>query len=471
MSQFCKVAHEFVMELDPTGELLPVSSVLNSPEFSPLYLVKRVEHSWPMSMWKPAKYFSTSLNLSMVLVDGDNFKIAQKETPLLTFSDCSHVDGSVTAEVPLGVVNTEALASHTNSRTVEKTCLEKVEVCPDELMKKLQNSKFDMNHWKLKDLKNQKVCVVVQSVRVKDEMKLIKASSSAGSLTVKPWKAIEVGVKVAGETTRELLFQKDTVLACKAYGLSISRSGDFCYASRPGERYLPTFVQGMYQTSLETYNLSCSTVQAALENELRGFSVLDQAERNEVLSLLSELLPYREALEELDSFVEAALWGDADGLSVDSLAVGVRQPVQRVLDYLEFSVPDRSSHAECSDPQPCSHKLFGPLMFLICMLKELSENTVNRIFGLDSEECKKQLDLVSTVLGQMEHTLRYRSDSNEIENYTEGSLSLVRELLASCGFNMCDEEPFLKFKDSSEQKPGLCALYATLWAINSLKTE
>lgn len=44
-------------------------------------------------------------------------------------------------------------------------------------------------------------------------------------------------------------------------------------------------------------------VQEALENELREFSVLDQAERNKVLSLLSELLPYREALEALDSFV------------------------------------------------------------------------------------------------------------------------------------------------------------------------
>ncbi|KAK6473126.1 hypothetical protein HHUSO_G27808 [Huso huso] len=457
------------MELDPTGELIPVSSVLNSNDFRPLYLVKRVEHQWPKSIWKKAKFFPTSVNLNMVLVDGDNFEIAQKETPLLTFNDCSHVDGSVTAKVPDGVVNAGAHASHTHSRTVETTCLEKVEVCPDKLMKKLQNSKFDMNHWGLKHLKNQNVCVVVQCVRVKNTMKLIKTSSSKGSLKVKPWKATKVEVKAEGGSTRELLFQKDTVLACKAYGLSVSSSGDFCYASPPGEKYLPTFVKGMYQTSLETYIRSRYMVQEALENELREFSVLDQAERNKVLSLLSELLPYREALEALDSFVEAALWGDADGVSVDSLAEGVRQPVQRVLDYLEFSVPNRSSHAECSDPQPCSHMLFGPLMFLICMLKELSENTVNRIFGLDSEECKKQLDLVSAVLGQMEETLMFTS--NWIENYTEGSLNLVRELLASCGFNMCDEEPYLKFADSSEQKPGLCALYATLWAISSLKTE
>lgn len=468
MSEFCKVAHEFAMELDPTGELLPVSGVMNSSDFRPLYLVKRVEHNWPMSMWKPTKFFPTSVNLNMVLVDGDNFKIAQKETPLITLSDCSHVDGSVTAEVPDGVVNAGAHASHSHSRTVETTCLEKVEVCPDELMKKLQKSKFDMNHWGLKHLKNQKVCVVVQCVRVKDEMKLIKTSSSKGSLKVKPWKATKMAVKAAGGGTRELLFQKDTVLACKAYGLSISSSGDFRYASRPGEKYLPTFVEDELQMQMCEVQ-SCYMVQAALENELREFSVLDQAERNEVLSLLSELLPYREALEALDSFVEAALWGDADRLSVDSLAEGVRQPVQRVLDYLEFSVPDRSSHAECSDPQPCSHKLFGPLMFLICMLKELSENTVNQIFGLDSEECTKQLYLVCAVLGQMEHTLM--CTSNWIENYTEGSLSLVRELLTSCGFNMCDEEPYLKFKDSSEQKPVLCALYAALWAISSLKTE
>ncbi|MGH0114813.1 UNVERIFIED_CONTAM: hypothetical protein FKN15_051612 [Acipenser sinensis] len=59
---------------------------------------------------------------------------------------------------------------------------------------------------------------------------------------------------------------------------------------------------------------SCYMVQAALENELREFSVLDQAERNEVLSLLSELLPYREALEALDSF--AALENELREFSV-----------------------------------------------------------------------------------------------------------------------------------------------------------
>ncbi|MGH0176922.1 UNVERIFIED_CONTAM: hypothetical protein FKN15_021441 [Acipenser sinensis] len=276
--------------------------------------------------------------------------------------------------------------------------------------------KFDMNHWGLKHLKNQKVCVVVQCVRVKDEMKLIKTSSSKGSLKVKPWKATKMAVKAAGGGTRELLFQKDTVLACKAYGLSISSSGDFCVLlqairslsqEEPGRLFrltdqpclqmavkaaggstrellfqkdtvLACKAYGLSISSSGDFLQSCYMVQAALENELREFSVLDQAERNEVLSLLSELLPYREALEALDSFVCA-------------------------------------------------------------------------------------------VLGQMEHTLM--CTSNWIENYTEGSLSLVRELLASCGFNMCDEEPYLKFKDSSEQKPVLCALYAALWAISSLKTE
>ncbi|MGH0125844.1 UNVERIFIED_CONTAM: hypothetical protein FKN15_074264 [Acipenser sinensis] len=333
-SSFSKVAQCFAQELDSTGQLLPVSGPLDSPKFLPLHLVQRVEKGW--YKFKKVQYHPTSVDLGMVLVDGDTSDIVQKVSPVGTgeLSSCAAV--AVNTDLKIPVVDAGAEASHTRTRSVESTDLEKVEVCPDSLVKKLENSKFNMNHWKMKALRNaSRVCVVIEAVRIRNKMKLMKDSSSKLSLMVKPSKLPEVGAKVEGQRNLKFAYEEGTVLACKAYELNISPKGEF--------------------PSVEINQGVVGYMQSAFSE----FINLERPARAELWTLLSELLLDREALTALDSFVDDALRGDAEKLSLDRVDEKLRHPVQDLLEYLGF-LPDGN----------CKHKLFGPVMSLIHVLDD-----------------------------------------------------------------------------------------------------
>ncbi|XP_051545588.1 uncharacterized protein LOC127435880 isoform X2 [Myxocyprinus asiaticus] len=443
MSSFSKVAQCYAQELDSTGQLLPVSGPLDSSKFLPLHLVQRVEKGW--FKYKKIQYHPTSVDLGMVLVDGDTSDIVQKVSPVGTgeLSSCTAV--AVNTDLKIPVLDAGAEASHTRTRSVESTDLEKVEVCPDSLVKKLENSKFNMNHWKMKALRNaSRVCVVIEAVRIRNKMKLMKDSSSKLSLMVKPSKLTEVGAKVEGQRNLKFAYEEGTVLACKAYELNISTKGEF---------------QDEVYFSRSAYEEINQGVVDYMQSAFSEFLNLEQPARAELWTLLSELLLDREALTALDSFVDDALQGDAEKLSLDRVDEKLRHPVQDLLDYLEF-FPDGN----------CNHKLFRPVMSLIHVLDELSDRTLNLISGLDKEAYRQQIELVTIVLRQADGSLSL-DNPDWTARYSKENLCLVRELLSDCGLNMCDEQPSLKFKLSSKQEPVLYAMYVVMTLTKFLKTE
>lgn len=459
MSSFSKVAQCYAQELDSTGQLLPVSGSLDSPKFLPLHLVQRVEKGW--FKFKKVQYYPTSVDLGMVLVDGDTSDIVQKVSPVGTgeLSSCTAV--AVNTDLKIPVVDAGAEASHTRTRSVESTDLEKVEVCPDSLVKKLENSKFNMNHWKMKALRNaSRVCVVVEAVRIRNKMMLMKNSSSKLSLMVKPSKLTEVGAKVEGQRNLKFVYEEGTVLACKAYELNISPKGEFRCASPPSESYpFPFITEDEVTFNRTAYSEINQSVVRYTQSAFSEFIDLERPARAELWTLLSELLLDREALTALDSFVDDALRGDAEKLSLDRVDEKLRRPIQDLLDYLGF-LPDGN----------CKHKLFRPLMTLIHVLDELSDRALSLISGLDKEANRQQIELVAMVLQQADGSLSLKNPDWTAQ-YSKESLCLVRELLSDCGLNMCDEKPSLKFKISSEQEPVLYAMYVVMTVIKFLKTE
>ncbi|XP_051541189.1 uncharacterized protein LOC127433373 [Myxocyprinus asiaticus] len=456
MSLFYKVARCYAQELDSTGQLLPVSGPLDSPKFLPLHLVKRVEKGW--YLFKKVQYHPISVDLGMVLVDGDTSDIVQKVSPVGTGELSSCIAVAVNADLKIPVLDAGAEASHTQTKSVESTHLEKVEICPDSLLKKLENSKFNMNHWKMKQLRNaSRVCVVVEAVRTRNRMKLIKDSSLKLSLT----KLTKVGANVEGKRNLKFVFEEGTVLACKAYELNISTKGEFRCASPPSERNPSPFitedeVSFMFQENIMSIN---KDVESYIQSEFTDLFDLERPARAELWTLLSELLLDREALTALDSFVDDALCGDAQKLSLDRVDEKLRQPIQDLLDYLGF-LPDGN----------CKLKLFEPVMTLIHVLDELSDRALSLISGLDIEAYRQQIDLMDIVLHQADGSM-IMINPDWTAQYSKESLCLVRELLSDCGLNMCDEQPSLKFEISSEQEPLLYATYTVMTVFKFLKTD
>ncbi|KAK1174723.1 hypothetical protein AOXY_G2288 [Acipenser oxyrinchus oxyrinchus] len=462
---FKQATKDIASELDPYGMLVPVPGANDSFKFELLYLVKKVVSLWP---WKPVKYLPTGVKLEQVLVKGDTVDIGQISRSVGTISSTSSRHVEFEGKVCVSAVETDGKAGITINRSLASTCIEKLEVSLDELMNSLPRIRFDMSHWLVKKLRKQKVdglCLVIESIRAKNQLKLQETQSADGSMKFSAQATAKIGADINGRFQREIMVDEGTVLAFKVYELCISEDGRLCGAATPTKKKL-SFIE--YDGTVFLFKrirgtvFSCldfGSLKAYIKKQLNEFDNLDKITRVRIWTPLSELLLHREALAVLEHMLEDSSVGDdGEPSPLDSLGDKEKQPIQKLLEFLGIPSNDAGDN----------YNLVKSIKLFVCALNDLDEQTVTKICSLDKDVHKQQLQMVDTILEQGLYST-CTLEQNWTNELTGDGLRLGKDLLTSCGLNISDDtKPGLNFALLTSQKPRLLALYVTLCGVESL---
>lgn len=455
---FKQATKDIASELDPYGMLVPVPGANDSFKFELLYLVKKVVSLWP---WKPVKYLPTGVKLEQVLVKGDTVDIGQISRPVGTISSTSSRHAALEGKVCVCAVETDGKAGITINRSLASTNIEKVEVSLDELMNSLPRIRFDMSHWLVKKLRKQKVdglCLVIESIRAKNQLKLQETQSADGSMKFSAQATAKMGANINGRFQREIMVDEGTVLAFKVYELCISEDGRLCGAATPTKKKL-SFIEYDGMVDIKAEFPDFGSLKAYIKKQLNEFDNLDKITRVRIWTPLSELLLHCEALAVLEHMLEDSSVGDdGEPSPLDSLGDKEKQPIQKLLEFLGIPSNDAGDN----------YNLVKSINLFVCALNDLDEQTVTKICNLDKDVHKQQLQMVDSILEQgLYSTCTLEQDwTNEL---TGDGLRLGKDLLTSCGLNISDDtKPGLNFALLTSQKPRLLALYVTLYGVESL---
>ncbi|XP_041082146.1 uncharacterized protein LOC121298896 isoform X2 [Polyodon spathula] len=335
-------------------------------------------------------------------------------------------------------------------------CIEKLEVSLDELMNSLHRKRFDMSHWLIKKLRKQKVdglCLVIESIRAKNQLKLQETQSADGSMKFRAQTTVKMGTNISG--TREIMVDEGTILAFKVYELCISEDGRLCGAATPTKKKWP-FIEHDGMADIKAEFSDFGSLKAYIKKQFNEFDNLDKIARVQIWTRLSELLLHREALAVLEHILEDS--SDGEPSPLDSLGDKEKQPIQKLLEFL--GIPSNDADDRC--------KLVKSISLFVSALNALDEQTVTKICTLDEEVHKQQLQLVESILDPgLYSTCTLEQDwTNEL---TGDGLVLGKDLLISCGLNINDDtKPGLNFALLTSQKSRLLDLYVTLCGVESL---
>uniref|UniRef100_A0A8B9MIM0 Uncharacterized protein n=1 Tax=Accipiter nisus TaxID=211598 RepID=A0A8B9MIM0_9AVES len=223
---FKKVIQSVVNQMDPTGELVPVHSILDHEHFRPLCLVRRKRKK----IFQPsARYVQTWYTLEDVLLPGEDNRSTESLFPkgdgqdsrqfTVNKSSSDRVDGSLSLHVDSASVEVKGVASLSKEWSIK---LEKNYIPIPKLEALKTERKMNMNHSFIRQLQKtqQKLYVVHETVETSEETsyeELIEAEGSFKTqLHVKFW------AKGTRDNRQGITIPQGCTLAFRAIQLTIT---------------------------------------------------------------------------------------------------------------------------------------------------------------------------------------------------------------------------------------------------------
>ncbi|XP_076865508.1 gasdermin-E-like isoform X2 [Brachyhypopomus gauderio] len=328
---FDKVTQRLVCQIDPDGDLIAVSSLIDSEKLQPLAVVMNRPSRW---FWQTTKYRPTGFTLNQLL-QGEYIQpeLDQKELVMYQKTHQGSVSGSLEAggsalSVSVGGSGGSALSSSLGTLHEETVNVFK-------LIEDSKQRKVDFHHPLLKqmlDTFKQKWEFTVVTTRVfnTSESKIKYSSIMEGSSGITPQLVENIKTKVSGnvhsDTNCVMKIPANTVMAYNVSGLDIKSDGQY-------EFILRGFICG--KQSHQAYPLS--GVKTELEEVKSLLCVLDglsHQSRSPLLLQLRQILLDREHLSVLEDRLEELVYDDAPSLYHSSCSHSPHQIIDTFLDLL-----------------------------------------------------------------------------------------------------------------------------------------
>ncbi|KAM8795343.1 gasdermin-A [Eudromia elegans] len=448
---FKKVTQSIAKQMDPNGELIPVSSILDQEYFRPFCLVRRKGKT--IFHRKPS-YRRTEYNLYDVLLLGEDKTSADSSQVTLTH----HVDGKIQGklQIPVNSANTEVYGSTcwSKDRSIK---LEKKHIPVAKLETLKAERKINMKHSFIQQLKKkqQDLFVVSESIQALEETKYEETSKMEGNFMA------QLYAKFTTEGTRAfrqgITIPKGCTIAFRTTQLFIGDGSWDIYHFPEDEEQ--TFVSDGKQCLLILFFallLSHSAKKlGALEKEVNAkyqiFSKLSVDLRNTFLKSFQAVMRNRNLFQELTQKMEALLY-EAGNCELETDSPDLKD--------LLLSLQDSQS--------PLLLRLTEGINYTLYALEELTEEQLLLLLeSLEEKIVSQQLQLVKSILEHdIENTERcFSVDAGLLHFSQEEGHKLTTMMLEMSGVKMqkdgrgeCEQEAFAS----------LAALYVSLYALDLL---
>ncbi|XP_028558571.2 gasdermin-A [Podarcis muralis] len=457
---FHKATKSLSKELDPTGDLIPVRSVIDQQHFRPLCLVQRKrKQSW----WQTNRFQRTEYKLSDVLLSGDHAaKLEVQDSGSVTVVD--HVDGKVEGNIGGRIEETRvevvAAVSMSHSRSVN---VRKIYVHPQLLESATRDGKINLQHEFIKQSKmiQRDLFVINEAVETVEETEFRESSNAEGNIFYDT--CINLKLKGGRGSKKAIIVPKSCILAFRAKQLlfgerdaSISHypskgRGSFDGTIRVcGSRQCDSIERKLISGIIREHK--SKDIQQEVKTEFVIFSSLSAMLRGKFLTGFLVIMRENDLLQELELQLEEAL----EGTGQFKLKAG-KPELKDLVENLQDS-----SGAIFAD-------LVAAVLYFLYALDELTEEQL--ILLVESVEKKivnSQLALVGSILDDFSR--REKVFTIEAKFLSEEELNITGAIIEMSGVTVQKNGSSLAGTGSPDAFSALCALYAALYALSTLST-
>ncbi|KAM6115026.1 gasdermin-A isoform 2-T2 [Phoenicopterus ruber ruber] len=431
---FKKVTQSIVNQMDPSGDLVPVRSILDHEHFRPLCLVRRKEKA----IFHPSPcYKQTWYRLDDVLLPGEDDKSTGSLFPneggedsrqfTVQQSISDRVDGSLSLHVDSASVELKGAASLSKGWSIK---LQKNHIPLPKLEALKTERKMNVNHSFLQQLKKtrQKLYVVHETVETSEEASYEESTKAEGSFMT------QIYAKLCAKGTREnkqsITIPKGCTLAFRAIQLTTTDSSWGVSQGKSG------------------------TLEEEVKENCQILSTLSSDLSVKFLKAIKAVMRDRNLFQELTQKMDAVL--DETG----SCELKTESPD---LQDLLRSLQNSSRHLLL--------KLAGAITYTLDALDELTEDQLLLLLeSLEDKIVSQQLKLVQSIL---EHNIDHREACFSVDT---SLLSFSQEMEQKLTIAMVEMSGVKLQKDGSavctkEAFSAIAALYVSLYVLNLLSNS
>ncbi|XP_030639149.1 gasdermin Eb [Chanos chanos] len=379
---FARATTNFVSEIDPSGCLIAVSSLIDSDKLRPLSLIIKRKRFW---FWQRPKYQPSDFTLNDVLTADNPITPVVTEREFVTYSESCGDSIQAKAEAKLGPGNGSIEGKDTCKLKTSFGNLKKCEVDVQKLLRDSKDRVLDLQHSLIQQTMEKKnavfglvkeFIVTTQPCSVTEEVQ--EEAGCGVFLNMSKLKRIQVSVTENGQIQTDVNVSEEipvnTVLAYSLTELEVKSSGHYelCLlrdTSGGFEVDGPIVKKGMVGISCDPVQQSKLPLQeetAGLQTELRVMRDLPAATRSSLFQHLHTLMQDRVALSKLESIVHGLCLGESpDRVELDQMLPVLAAEVKLVLTLLEES-------GGAAGPQ-CQTSASTAVYMLISALDELPD--------------------------------------------------------------------------------------------------
>ncbi|XP_007506688.2 gasdermin-A-like [Monodelphis domestica] len=460
-SVFQDTTQALVRQLDPSGELIPVTSIIDVSCFRPFCLVKRTRTSF----WG-VRYVKTDFSLRDILEEGPELPEPSKD-PVIKIGENTEktmATGVTAADIGItGMITFSAGGSHNNYLEIQKLSVvheleslrkRKLKVPEPNILKKLREH-------------NENLYMVTEAVETLKDAKLEKRRKADAGIYVPLLNALQFKGSFSFDSTIHV--SEGSILAFRVKRLhffhrdwvALEQDEDFRgYFDMPYSLRLlrdngdPDSIKQQQEPELPSQSTTgFQALQAQVKPEIHILETLTLKHRQSLMEALLGLLGQAKALQELEDTMNRAL--DLEEPVTPGFLGG---PGDAILAKLQ----DASGKLNPS--------WAGSILYLLGALHELSEEQQQLLaMSVEKEILSQQLELMKTILD--ENFLRTEAGSfplhcELLQSLQGEELTVTQALIGLCGLDLQGDGPL--FAWDPDVLPPLCALYAVLSVFQAL---
>ncbi|XP_061447096.1 gasdermin-A isoform X2 [Rhineura floridana] len=438
---FHKATKSLAKQLDPTGDLIPVQSVIDQNHFRPLCLVQRKRRrSW----WETCPYHKTEYRLCDVLLSGDHAaKLDVQDSGPITV--VNQVDGTVEGDFggqvdDLTTVEVKGATTMSHARSVK---VKKIHVCPQLIDSVTREGKINLKHEFIKQSRmiRRDLYVITEAVEAVEEAEFGESNKAEGSMFYKT--CISLKLKGARGSKKAIIIPKSCILAFRAKQLLIKER----------EAHISYYHNDKTGTFVVSENKS-KVLQREVERKYQELFLLSVNLRGKFLTGFLAIMRETDFLQELELQLEQAL----ESHNKFKLKTG-KPELQDLVDNLQDS---NGYFFRC---------LIQAVLYFFRALDELTE--FQRMLLVESVEKKivnRQLVLVGSILDN-DFSEKEKDFTVEAQLLSEEDLNITGEMVEMSGLTVKKNGSSLTGTGNPATFSALAALYVALYALSALSTE
>ncbi|XP_030077159.1 gasdermin-A3 [Microcaecilia unicolor] len=380
-STFTRAAKSIISELDPDGDLIPVSNLIDSERYKHLCLMVK-ENLVLYPLRKKSKYVNTGFKLTDMMEagdPGDEIEILQSKSYKVT----EEVGGMLAASVdvpdmPIDMaIKAGAEISHSRSILVNKKYVTQPALESLKDKRRIDMSRTPMEEWQYKD---KDIYVITEIMEIEQDTDIHTSGSIESSLNF-----FKVGIKGKGHKKSIIHIPKGSVLGFRAQLLKI-RNGKWAVSCSPSTNE-KTFDNLIYHTKSDTISVFESLkgfprAKAEIQGECSSLKFLCQEVAEDVLlKAFVFIMKDPKTITEVETRVEQVRCSGEQYLTAMS----------KLLEYLGIS----------KIPTELYRDLIELIRFFLDALNELDEDGVFMLMeSVEKQNTEHQLTQVETLLAE-----------------------------------------------------------------------